>query len=382
MTQTHNHSHPNRSDSRSRSNSFRFPLPPGKQLRHINTRISGYVNNDSNSSEESLYLPIQYPSPIEPRLTDLYIHIQKNVTHKPVPVHDAGRVDSPALPPHPFPIAPQGRRDSDTLGQYELYRLQPSETLKSSRVDLLRHKLVPQIYSPNARVASSSQEQLNAINLRCEPDRSIRTPVSAEGKPQPGIYQAPAQMPWSPQSINNPQALLQQVRAELKLTRSQKVIQRGVQPRQQLMQRQRSQAQPQYTQIKDWQRERAGLQYTQQSLNGRNELGGYVQPLHPSREHESTTADLFEREYQARLNGQRRRLPAQKPQKSNAAMAKMVEGKGGFVPMKASVEHHRPQQEVGGWFEDGGKSSFGRKLKILLAKILHHGQNKWQRLSR
>jgi hypothetical protein len=376
MTQTQNYSHP----GRSRSNSFRFPLPPGKQLRHINTRISGYVNNDSNSSEESLHLPIQHPSPIHFRPTDLYIPIQK-VARKPVPVHDAGRVDSPTLPAGSFPIAPQARRDSDTLGQYEPYRLLPSETLKSSRVDLLRHKLVPQIYSPNARIASSSQERLNAINLRCEPDRSIRSPVSAQGRPQPGIYQAPAQMPWYPQSIQDPQARLQQVRAEQKLTRSQKVIQRGVQPRQQLMQRQRSQAQPQYAQIKDWQRERAGLQYTQQSLNGRNELGGYVHPL-PTREHEHTTADLFEREYQARLNGERRRVPAQKLQKSNAAVAKMVDGNGGYVPMKASVGQYRPQQEVSGWFEDEGKSSFGKKMKILLAKILHPRQNKWQRFSR
>lgn len=428
MTQTHlhpyNNSHPHPRPSpqptRSRSNSFRFPLPPGKQLRHIDTRISGYVNVNlnsrlpnigiTNSSEESLHLPIQVPSPVESRYAGRphahteqaqsqshwrskpsqrdagrpYAHTQQSqsqthklIRRKPVPNAntDVGRIDSPTLPPDAFPIAHLGRRDSDTLGSHDPYR--HAEALKSSRVDLLRHKLVPQIYSSNAHVSQASQDKLNNINLRCEPDRSLRSQVSAEGESQAGLYQAPAQMPWLEQALHDPQARLQQVRYEQRSRRSERAVQRGVQPSQRLQSKQRSRAEAEYSMLREMQRDRAQLQYTQQRLNGQNANEAYQYPL-PSRAGEDSVFDLFEREFQNRNNGKGRKLQSKKAKKANTpTYPQMVESRSGLVPLKVSGVQ-QPQREVSGWYGEKPKTSFGRRLRILLAKILHPRTNKWQ----
>ena len=332
--------------------SFILPI---QQLPRLNTNLGG--------SEESLHLPIQHPTApaIPPRYTS-------QIKRKPVPETGATLREE-----YQTRAGVTRRRSSDALGSLDPYY--PSEHLKDSRDDLLTQKLVHGIFSANPTVANASQERIYGIQMRVEPDGEIRSPVSPNGTAQGGIYQKPADMSFLGRSLMDPKGRLQQVRSEQKLKRGNHVSR---QPRAQLQEKIKAKAQGEFFVAKSIRLERVGLQHTQQRLNGRNEDGGYSEPLLSSREKEDSLADKFEAEYQARLNGDRRRLPAQKLKKPQH----MVEGRTGFVQKATRYEGQEVvQEDFSGWYGPSSKRMrLWKKCKNSLAKVVRPKANSWQHI--
>ena len=257
---------------------------PIQQLPALNT----------NSSEESLHFPIQLPSPIN---TQYPSHVVPQIKRKAVP----GRHDSATLPADAFVIEPATR-------------------LKVSRVDLLNQQLTPKLFTRDPAALREVDDRAYGIKMRLEPDQSIRSPISPEGDEQAAIYQAPADMPWLQQSYHDPEGRLKAVRAQQKLKRENHVQRGKEQPRQRLQERMKHKAEKEYVVLANIRSDRSQLQRTRQWLNGRNE----DEPLLASREKEDSLADMFDRENEARRNGERRRMPPQK-------LKKPVEGRRGGV---------------------------------------------------
>ena len=322
--------------------SFMLPI---QQLPRLNTKF--------NESGESLHLPIQHPSPKKPSYPP---HTFSQVKRKPVKAVD--------------------RPDSGTLGSFDPYR-NPETHLKESREDLLTQKLVPSVFSPNPSIANATQEKVYGIKMRTEPDLTIRSPVSPLGFEQGGIYQRPADLSYLPQSLQDPKGRLRDVRAEQKLKRGSHVS-RAHQPKLKLQQRMKENAVPAFVVAKSIRLQRDQLQRTKQQLNGRNEEGGYNEPLLSSREKEDSIADIFDREYEARVNGERRRLPAQKLKKPQ----QLVEGRSGLVVKATKYDRQgMVQEDFSGWYGESRKRDRAfKKVKVVLAKVLRPKRNRWQRI--
>ena len=305
---------------------------PGRQVQQLPR-----LNTNLNASEESLHLPIQHPSPIKPQHST---QVLSQIKRKPVPE--------------------VGRPDSGVFGHFDPYQAR----LQSSREALLQQKLVPAVFHPNASASNAAQEKIYSINMRVEPDRSI-FPVSP--------YQAPANMPWLQQSLQDPHARLRDVRSEMKLKRGGKVARN--QPKQKLQARMKKDASEEYAVLANIRMERHQLGRAKQALNSNQD--DYAYPLLGG-EQEDSVADLFGREYEARQNGERRRLPAQKLRKPQY----LVEGRSRFVEKASRYEKQgMVQEDFSGWFGESRKRDRAwKKVKIAIVKVLRPKQNKWQRL--
>lgn len=330
---------------------------PIQQLPRLNTNLSG--------SEEGLHLPIQHLPASGPQIPPRY---SSRIKRKPVP--GAGATLREEFQAHAGCIR---RRSSDALGSFE--PCYASEHLKGSREDLLSQKLVHGIFSANPAVANASQERIYGIQMRVEPDGGIRSPVSPNGTAQGGIYQKPADMSFLRRSLIDPRGRLQQVRSEQNLKRGNHVSR---QPRAQLQEKIKAKAQGEFLVAKSIRRERDGLQRTQQRLNGRNEDDGYSEPLLSSREKEDSLSDMFLNEYQARVDGERRRLLPQKLTKPQH----LVEGRTGFVEKATTYEHQgMSQEDFSGWYGPSSKRLRAwKRCKRVLAKMLRPKANSWQHI--
>ncbi len=326
---------------------------PIRQLPRLNTNL--------HSSEESLHLPIQHPpgpkSPIPPRYSSQIV--RKTLI-------SVGRPDSETLP-QDFHTQRGDfcRRSSDALGLFDPYY--PAEHLKGSREDLLTQKLLHRIFSSNASVANASQEKIYGIQMRMEPDRSIGTAQTC--------YQQPADMSFLRRSLKDPEGRLQQVRSEQKLKRGNPVAK---QPRVQLQEKIKAKAVGEFLVAKSIRRERDELQQTRQRLNGRNEDAGYCEPLLSRHEKEDSLADMFESEFQARLNGERKRLAPQKLKKPQH----LVEARSRSVEKATKYERQGlAQEDFSGWYGPSSKRMQAWKhCKRVLAKVLRPKVNSWQHM--
>ena len=200
------------------------------------------------SSEESLHLPIQHPSPIKSKHPVIKRKAAK------------GRVVNQTLRErYQSQAASLHRRSSDALGQFDPYK-DPSSRLKDSREDLLSKKLVEGIFSSNAEYSNRSQERLNNIKMRLEPDLEIMSPVSPLGSPQAGIYQPPANMAFLDQSINDPRGRQQWVLTQQRLKRGNHVPKSARQPSARLRHNLKKQARPEFVVANGIRQERYQLQ--------------------------------------------------------------------------------------------------------------------------
>ena len=335
--------------------SFALPI---QQLPRLNTNLSG--------SEESLHLPIQHLPASGPQIPP---RNSSQIKRKPAP--GAGATLREEFQAHADCTR---RHSSDAPGSFDPYY--PSEHLKGSREDLLSQKLVHGIFSATPAVANASQEKIYGIQMRVEPDGQIREPVSPNGTAQSGIYQKPADMSFLRRSLIDPKGRLQQVRSDQKLKRGNHVSR---QPRAQLQEKIKAKAQGQFLVAKSIRSERDGLQRTQQRLNGRNEDGGYSEPLLSNREKEASFSDMFLNEHQARLDGERRRLPPQKLTKPQH----FVEGRTGFVEKATKYERQGVSHEdFSGWYDGPSTKRLRawKKCKRVMAKMLRPKANSWQHI--
>ena len=305
-------------------------------------------------SEESLHLPIQHPSPIKSKHPVIKRKAAK------------GRVVNQTLRErYQSQAASLHRRSSEALGQSDPYK-DPSSRLKDSREDLLLQELVKGIFSPSAEYSNRSQERLNNIKMRMEPGREIMSPVSPLGSPQAGIYQPPANMAFLDQSIRDPHGRQQWVLKQQRLKRGNHVPKSARQPSARLRHHLKKQARPEFVVANGIRQERYQLQRTRQRLNG--DEG--TEPL-LSRFKEEDLAEQFGREYEARVNGERRRMPDRKLTKPQH----MLEGRNGLV-QKATTK-----EDVSGWYGKNRKRDRAlKKVKVIIAKLMFPKRNSWQHI--
>lgn len=348
--------------------SFQYPQAAGKRTNFmLPIQRLPRLNTNFNDSEESLQHLIQHPSP---KKRNYPPHAFSQIKRKSIP--GAGRPDSATLPDNPSNkhTSTLHRPPSSTLGSFDTYR-DPFAQLKKSREDLLTQKLVPGVFSSNPSIANASQDKVNGIKMRVEPDLSIRSPVSPLGMEQSEIYQRPADLSYLPQSLHDPASRLRVVRAEQKLKRGSHVSKGAQQPKARLQQRLKAKAAGEFVVAKSIRLERSQLQQTKQWLNGRNENIGYNEPLLTSREKEDSLADMFDREYKARMNGERTRLGVQKLKE----LQHLYVGRTGLVEKAMKYERRGMlQEDFSGWYGESRKRDRAfKKVKIVLAKMLRPG---------